>query len=151
MMMGFIDLEDGDANELHTYFPEETFDFIHSSHSLEHMIKHPWETIANWSKVLKPGGWVCITVPDFMMYEKGMWPSRFNGDHKWAFHTNENAFLSIVVDMNTCKDSLQKLGFEDINIIRITDNWNPNDPSDQTYIYENNVECAWEIIAKKVK
>lgn len=147
-----FDLDHGDANKLDEYFAPESFDFIHSSHSLEHMVKHPWETIETWAKVLKPGGWICITVPDFMMYEKGLWPSRFNGDHKWAFHTNAIEYLNIVVDMSTCRQALQNIGFDhtSIYINRITDGWDPADPRDQTYIFENKVECAWEIVAQKI-
>jgi hypothetical protein len=32
-----FDMEDGDANHLDKYFPEESFDYIHASQCLEHM------------------------------------------------------------------------------------------------------------------
>ena len=41
--------------------------------------------MANWLRILKPGGHMVITVPDEDMYEQGIFPSTFNADHKWTF------------------------------------------------------------------
>lgn len=77
------DLQDGDAQYLHGV-PDATFDFVHSSHCLEHMVD-VGEALRNWLRVMKPGGYLVITVPDEDMYELGRWPSQFNPDHKWTF------------------------------------------------------------------
>jgi len=78
------DIEDGDAQYLKS-LPENKFDFVHSSHCLEHLYD-PYEGIANWLRVLKPGGYLIITVPDEDLYEQAQFPpSTFNGDHKWTF------------------------------------------------------------------
>jgi SAM-dependent methyltransferase len=61
-----------------------SFDFVHSSHCLEHM-RNPEEALTNWLRVLKPGGYLIVTVPDEDLYELGTWPSCFNADHKWTF------------------------------------------------------------------
>ena len=39
----------------------------------------------HWFRVLKPGGYLVITVPDEDLYEQGVFPSSFNRDHKWTF------------------------------------------------------------------
>jgi SAM-dependent methyltransferase len=77
------DLEDGDAQDLATV-ADATFDFVHSSHCLEHL-RDPREGLKNWFRVLKPGGHLIVTVPDEDLYEQGQFPSTFNRDHKWTF------------------------------------------------------------------
>jgi len=63
---------------------DESYDTIHSSHCLEHL-HSPVVAIFNWLRVLKPGGHMVVTVPDWDLYEHRQWPSIFNTDHKWAF------------------------------------------------------------------
>lgn len=77
------DLEDGDAQYM-TGVQDNHYDFLHASHCLEHMVD---VTVAldNWIRIVKPGGFLIITVPDEDLYELGNWPSRFNPDHKWTF------------------------------------------------------------------
>ena len=77
------DYEDGDAEVLDG-LADDTFDFAHSSHCLEHM-RDPHAALANWVRVVKPGGHIVITVPDEDLYEQGLFPSTFNTDHKWTF------------------------------------------------------------------
>src|SRR5215471_11876519 len=47
----------------------DTYDFVHSSHCLEHLT-NPTEAVARWLEIVKPGGHVIITVPDEDLYEK---------------------------------------------------------------------------------
>jgi SAM-dependent methyltransferase len=77
------DIADGDAQFLAT-IPDESLDFVHSSHCLEHM-QNPQEALHHWLRVLKPGGHLVVTVPDEDLYEQGVFPSTFNSDHKWTF------------------------------------------------------------------
>jgi SAM-dependent methyltransferase len=77
------DIEDGDAQFL-TGVADDSYDFVHSSHCLEHL-HDPAEGLRNWFRVLKPGGHLILTVPDEDMYEQGEFPSTFNRDHKWTF------------------------------------------------------------------
>ncbi len=78
-----FDIEDGDANCVSKYVMEK-FDFVYSSHCLEHM-HDPKITILDWWKLVKPGGYLFIYVPDEDLYEQGVFPSRFNTDHKATF------------------------------------------------------------------
>jgi ubiquinone/menaquinone biosynthesis C-methylase UbiE len=77
------DMPDGDA-QLLAGVRDESFDFVHSSHCLEHM-RNPAEALHNWFRVLKPNGHLICMVPDEDLYEQGHFPSAFNADHKWTF------------------------------------------------------------------
>lgn len=77
------DREDGDAQHMDT-MADRTFDFVFSSHCLEH-INNPAEALGNWFRILKPGGHLVVSVPDEDLYEQGVFPSTFNADHSWTF------------------------------------------------------------------
>ncbi len=78
-----FDVQDGDANEI-TNYVKEKFDFVFSSHCLEHM-KNPFYTIKQWYQLVKDKGYLYIFVPDEDLYEKRKFPSKYNDDHKWTF------------------------------------------------------------------
>jgi SAM-dependent methyltransferase len=77
------DLDDGDAQFLEGV-ADESFDFVHSSHCLEHLVD-PCEGLHNWFRAVKQDGYLVVTVPDEDLYEQGVFPSQFNKDHKWTF------------------------------------------------------------------
>lgn len=77
------DLEDGDAQYMEGVV-DESIDFVHASHCLEHL-RDPIEGLVNWFRILRPGGYLVITVPDEDLYEQGTFPSAFNRDHKHTF------------------------------------------------------------------
>jgi SAM-dependent methyltransferase len=83
-----FDRADGDANQIASLLPAESFDVVHSSHCLEHM-RNPPDALAQWWGLVRPGGYLITVVPDEELYEQGFWPSLFNGDHKWAFTLDE--------------------------------------------------------------
>jgi SAM-dependent methyltransferase len=83
-----FDLDNGDANAIDKYFEPETFDSIHSSHCLEHMV-NPVSALAGWWSILKPGGFLILVVPDEDLYEQTIWPSAFNSDHKSTFRLDK--------------------------------------------------------------
>jgi SAM-dependent methyltransferase len=78
------DIEDGDAMYLEGLV-DGSFDFVYSSHTLEHMVD-PGVALNNWWRVLKPGGILILYVPHRDLYEKKKdLPSRWNLDHKHFF------------------------------------------------------------------
>jgi len=77
------DLVDGDAMYMDGV-ADDSYDFVHSSHCLEHM-RSPSRALGNWIRICKPGGYLVIMVPDEDLYEQSVWPSTFNADHKWSF------------------------------------------------------------------
>jgi len=86
------DQPDGDA-QLLAGISADCFDFVYSSHCLEHMRGVP-EALENWIRVLRPGGWLYVVVPDYLLYEKMTWPSPFNSDHPTEKHT----FVELLTD-----------------------------------------------------
>jgi SAM-dependent methyltransferase len=77
------DAPQGDAQKLENV-DDGSFDFLFSSHCLEHM-RDPVESLHNWIRVVRPGGHLVISVPDEDLYEQKVWPSTFNTDHKMTF------------------------------------------------------------------
>lgn len=83
------DKKDGDGQYLAT-LEDATFDTVFSSHFLEHLAD-PLVGLLNQWRVLKPGGYLICIVPDEDLYEQGVFPSKFNEDHKytWTIHKDE--------------------------------------------------------------
>jgi len=79
-----FDRSDGDAQSITLYKPEESYDFVYSSNCLEHM-EDPEAALRSWFALVRDGGYLVFTVPDEDLYEQGVFPSRFNPDHKWTF------------------------------------------------------------------
>lgn len=139
-----------DANHLSRYYHPGTFDYLHSSQSLEHM-RHP-DVIRDWAIVLKTGGYLVVTVPSWELYERMVWPSRFNPDHKssWSmWQKGSPAPIHILVP-----EWLKK--HEDIYEVvfgprLVDDNYDYNLPSnvDQTYVEADGVEAFIEFVLKK--
>ena len=146
-IVGF-DVEDGDANELHEYFLEENFDFIHASQCLEHMID-PKAALTSWLKVLRKGGYAIISIPSWELYEGMIWPSRFNPDHKstWSLWQKGSPAPTHV----KLPDWLENFNCEIIYCELIDTNYNYKIGTrvDQTYPYENRVEAFIEFVLQK--
>ncbi len=77
------DIEDGDAEKMEGLEPE-TYDWVYSSHGLEHL-SDPTYALRKWWDLIKPGGYLILVVPDFALYEHKTWPSKFASGHKWCF------------------------------------------------------------------
>ena len=78
-----FDWAQGDASDIRKYIQGE-FDYVYSSHCLEHMAE-PRKVILDWWSLVRPGGYLFLVVPDEDLYEQGVFPSRFNSDHKATF------------------------------------------------------------------
>src|SRR5688500_12829274 len=75
-----FDKEHGDANRLDG-IADNTYDFVYSSHCLEHL-QYPHDAVLNWFRVVKPGGYLIICVPHRDLYEKKrLLPSIWNAEH----------------------------------------------------------------------
>ena len=78
-----FDQPQGDANRIGE-FVRKKYDFVFSSHALEHMHDPP-SALRGWFSLVKPGGHLVCLVPDEDLYEQGCFPSLFNRDHKHTF------------------------------------------------------------------
>jgi len=90
-----FDLEHGDAQSIGKHLPANTYDTVHSSHCLEHMVD-PVAALSQWWSLVKPGGYLVLVVPHEDLYEQGIWPSRFNSDHKATFRVQQTSAFSPV-------------------------------------------------------
>lgn len=140
------DLPDGDAQYMKGV-PDDHYDFVHSSHCLEHMM-NPLEAFGNWLRICKPGGYLVTTIPDEDLYEQGVFPSTFNTDHKtsWTIMKKDswNTLSMNVVDfLYQFREKIEVLKIELINGTFIYD----------TRRYDQTLhgisECAIEFIVRK--
>jgi predicted O-methyltransferase YrrM len=79
-----FDLSMGDAQDMSRHRQAESYDFVYSSHCLEHL-RDPAGALRSWFTLVRPGGHLVVMVPDEDLYEQGTWPSHFNADHRWTF------------------------------------------------------------------
>lgn len=140
------DVDDGDGQTLEG-IDEREFDFVHSSHSLEHM-RDPVNALRRWLDVTVYGGHVIVLVPDEDMYEQGVWPSTFNPDHKWTFTAWKRASWS---NQSINVIDLVRLVGADAELVRMevlyrTFNYQPGRRSDQTL---GDAESAIEFVLRR--
>jgi SAM-dependent methyltransferase len=140
------DVQDGDAQKMESV-PDNTYDFVHSSHCLEHLFD-PQEAFQNWIRICKPGGYIITTIPDEDLYEQGVWPSNHNPDHKtsWTILKDESwseGSINLIEFLYEFKDQIEILKVELVNGSFIYD----VQRFDQTY--HSISECAIEFIIRK--
>jgi SAM-dependent methyltransferase len=133
------DKAQGDAQPL-AGVPNDSYDFLHSSHCLEHLID-PAYALSRWAYIVRPGGHLVVMVPDWTLYEHELWPSQHNSDHKHSFTLDQGwepraTFLPNIIP-NTV--DILKLELLDATFM-------PQVAGDQTLGIG---ECAIEIILRK--
>ena len=140
------DLQDGDA-QLMASAKDGSYDFVHSSHCLEHMYD-PYEAFDNWLRICKPGGHIITTIPDEDLYEQGVWPSTHNPDHKTSWTISKDSSwspvsINLLEFLYQYKDKIEILKVELVNSAFIYG----VERFDQTYHHIS--ECAIEFIVRK--
>jgi len=140
------DKTDGNAETLDT-IENCIFDFVHSSHCLEHL-DDPSQALQNWFRVLKPDGYLVIMVPDEDMYEQGEFPSTWNGDHKFTFTiSKKNSWSPKSINILDLLETLDE-NHEIIKIQKLDASYRYNIPRfDQSLTPIG--ECGIEIIIRK--
>ncbi len=154
------DLPDGDAQFMES-IEDNYFDFVHSSHCLEHMV-NPYISLNNWIRILKPGGHLLCTIPDEDLYEQGIFPSTFNSDHKHTFTIHKtkswsNTSINLIQMLSNTSFPIEIKKIElldatfryNLTVRRAEDNQIIKNPRfDQTLTPIG--ECAIEFILKKL-
>lgn len=140
------DIPDGDAQFLATV-PHDAYDFLHSSHCLEHM-DDPAVALAHWVRVVKPGGYLVVIVPDEDMYEQGVFPSTWNGDHRHTFTAHKlRSWSPVSVNVMQLLATLaSEIGVLKVEVLHGSHDWSTTQRSDQTL---GAAECAIEIVLRK--
>jgi SAM-dependent methyltransferase len=84
-----FDYENGDAQYMNGV-QDNSYDFVYSSHTLEHMI-NPAEALKNWFRIVKKHGFLILYVPHRDLYEKKTsLPSKWNQNHRYYFLLSES-------------------------------------------------------------
>lgn len=142
----------GDANHLSTYYPPESFDTLHASQCLEHMLD-PWAATEDWLKVVKHGGHMVITIPDWCLYEGMQWPSRFNGDHKstWSMWLKGSPAPYHIYLPDYAK-RIKALGtrFWRIELCDANYDYHVGTSRDQTWVETDGVEAFIEVVIQRL-
>jgi len=124
------------------------FDFIHGSQVLEHA-ENPYHMLNSWVEMLRRGGFIIATVPDFTLYEKNSWPSRWNKGHRSTWSMDKTIspcpihiklpewFERFPVSVTRCK------------LIDTNYDYSAERGIDQTFNPTKNVECFVEFVLQK--
>ena len=141
------DLPDGDAQFMESA-KDETYDFVHSSHCLEHLYD-PFVGLKNWIRVTKTNGHLVIVIPDEDLYEQGVFPSTFNGDHKCTFtiHKKESWNKDSSINVFDLLSAQKNIKICKIELLDATFRYG-RERFDQTF--HSFGDCAIEIILQKV-
>ena len=144
-----FDQAQGDANHLADYFEPESFDLIHASQVLEHL-HDAQQCLKEWLTLLRPGGYIVATVPDWVAYEGMTFPSRWNGDHKASFSmiyrgstAPKHFHVPTMLDSLGCNIVLAH--FVDTNY-----DYSLGTVKDQTFVETDQVECWNEFVLQKL-
>ncbi len=147
------DMPDGDA-ELMATIADNTFDFVHSSHCLEHM-RNMDVALENWVRILKPGGHMVCLVPDEDLYEQGVFPSTINTDHKHTLTVyKKQSWSSKSVNLFDLLAGLkQPVQVKKIELMDLTYRYDFNRAFNQTRFDQTMTpigECAIEFVLRKL-
>ena len=140
------DFCNGDAQYLQGV-PDESFDFVYSSHCIEHMVDVRI-AIANWFRVVRHGGCLIIYGPERDLYEKRkQLPSRFNPDHKHFFLVCRKEAPDTLDICEEIREALATTGGHyRIEYIKVChEGWEPLTPDVQSP-----GEYAFEIVIRKM-
>lgn len=152
-LVHYFDMPDGSGDDLRDFFEVGTkFDWVHGSQVLEHMTD-PVRALYSWIDMVREGGHIIATVPDFMLYEHGVWPSKWNAGHRstWSMGILEHN------DRNTtaihCKlpEWLQEFPVEILRCQLVDTNYDygRGPDVDQTLDPEKGVEAFIEFVLRK--
>jgi len=110
-----FDRDQGDAQRIDE-FVQDDFDYVWSSHCLEHM-PDPLDALARWWSLVRPGGRMIIVVPHEDLYEQGFWPSIFNSDHRASFRVGgRSSWSPVSIDLASALAALDDCRVEILEV-----------------------------------
>lgn len=143
-----LNLPDGGGDKLTDFFPASRFDVIHGSQVLEHAIS-PEDMLRSWITCLRKGGYIIVTVPDFELYEKGRWPSKFNGAHQTCWTMNNDLIGRTLIHLPQWLDQFSEVSLVMCRLIDTNYDYSIGPDIDQTLDPAKGVECFIEFVLKK--
>jgi SAM-dependent methyltransferase len=105
-----------------TLFDDNAFDFVINSHLLEHL-PDPRRAILEWLRVVKPGGYVCMIIPNTIRTQGN------NTDptpHLWEWAPNDFVEQVLLKPATPWMDATGKLSWAHAEIVRLGEacqNW----------------------------
>lgn len=125
---------------------DASYDWVYSSHCLEHL-DDPRKALKNWWRVVKPGGYLIIVVPHRDLYEKKTTlPSRFNLEHKtyWLAEVRDPGSPCTLTLHDVVEETLD--GFE-VLVLRTCSEGTTNQDKPEEHA---NGEFSIEMVLKKI-
>jgi len=116
-----IDIQQGQDATQRLPYEDGTVEEVYASHVLEH-IHHSktYETLSEWTRVLKPGGRLRVAIPDFeaVLSNNRNDPERFNSHYLSAWlhgtYNVDHDRHQAVIFKNDLEGMFRSLGFDDI-------------------------------------
>jgi SAM-dependent methyltransferase len=140
-VMGY-DFEHGDALYLDGLKSDEKFDFVYSSHCLEHM-PNPGLALKKWWERVKKGGYLIIYLPHRDLFEKKKTlPSRYNQSHFHFYLPDKDEAPNTLGLRSLIEKSLS--GYKIIYIKTCDEGYKSNGP-----VIESEGEYSIEAVIKK--
>lgn len=125
-----------------------TYDFVHASHTLVFM-GNARKAISEWCRILKPGGYLVLTVPDDQLCGPRGWLSIPDRRQEWRFSLDltDEGSEHIVRILDLVKEFEDRLILE--RLCRVSEFFNETLPPDLDQSRLPNTECAIEIVWHK--
>jgi SAM-dependent methyltransferase len=128
-------------------FKDEEFDTVYASHVLEHM-DSPIKAIISWFRLVKPGGFLFISVPHRDLYErKETLPSKWNADHKFfilPFMSYPPHTFSLDNILNTAFAEVPENNYQFLSMLVQDSSTNKGNPEEHA-----NGEFSIEVVIRK--
>ena len=123
------------------------YDFLYSSHCLEHLDNHE-AAFSRWVDVVKDNGYIYVAVPDFDLYEGGL--RIVNAFHKRAFsmHRKNNPNIPLVNIFDFLKLYEDRIELKYIGLCDDYYDYNIPKNIDQT---AGSAVCHIEFMVKKIR
>lgn len=127
---------------------ERSYNFCYSSNLLEH-VKNFQRSLLDFSLVTKVNGYVIVSVPDFFLYEKEVWPPAKNTDHVSCFSLDKDCNIDTHYNLSKTLSYHYNLQVVKLELADTNYDYSIEDKSlDQTEPVPHGAECFIEFVAK---
>lgn len=144
-----FDKANGNAQHILDFVCPDSQNVVFASHVLEDM-EDPFRAVNEWWRLVRTEGYIYLIVPDEDLYEQGVWPSRFNPDHRHTFRRGIlDSWSPVSIDINEIIFELEIRGGK-VMSRKLNDHGYryPPDGTDQTL---GNALAQIEVIVKKIR